>query len=475
MAAKKGPRVTRSPWIALLAALLACPLAQADEPAYDLVAAVSLGTGEVYAGGDPRRARLESARATVAAALKEITPDVGADLCSPVRCEREACRALETLTDVQRVDCRAFLVENAARLRKAALSARLALSAVPLGAAGDGPVAAITTLDGKSPIVFHDASVQGMADVALEALVTHELGHKIEVGGKLLADAAAYRSFSRASRLLDAAGTALALFARERLAPAQPPPPLPPGVSLEDACRLVASGPEGAAGFLAGLSADIERALPDQKTFSARLAELERALGASGARTAWLAAARGVVAAPRARAVAVGEWIQRLLLRPATADEISLLVSRFDAGDDLAAIVAAVAGDREYAAAHRVRTDADFVRTLWLELTGATPAPAIVERAVPAVRRKDRATWAFALLGREAAVSSALSAAWHGRLLNRAASPAERAVGSDWEGAIAELAAGAEYRALQRARWRACPVSAARAISTSRRAQPLKR
>lgn len=458
-------------------ALAAASPARADGPTVLGIAeaAALFGGGEGYGGGDIFGTPLDDVRDRALAGLRQMASGLDIEsVCRPVGC-REAgeplfCVMLSGLSDRQRADCRAFLVDKIEDWIAAADPARtpFRLSTVPLTATdrfGPRTVTAITRRGERGPILFHLGTIRNLTPGALTALLGHELGHKIPTVAGFVEDDARSLSFDSGRKLLDAVGAALGLYVAAHVPPPQAPPPLPP--ELRDAaCRLAA---EPGRHFLLGLSADVEAKAPSESTLTERAAALAR-LAPGGADVARATLAAQVLVGAPAREAAVRRAFAKFLSRDPDPEETAFFLKRLDVGTPLESVTASIFSHPDYTKSRAATTPETFLAAVYRDLAGRAPDESELARGLAALRGATRPTVVARLLVGDPAVHAALVRAWYRDYLNREPQAdelkrhvARLAAGAGWLSLQSEILGGTEYRSLQSGRWRACPqvVSAA--------------
>lgn len=203
------------------------------------------GNAEAFTGTDHDRNKLLSARGLLIQTLDHARHHGGlALLCAPVVCEDELdldesyCQPMSVLTSDQRAQCREYLSETARAMIRlyegdgAVEPPVFPMKLVPTDSlpllAGGVPVPARTPLGPNGEIEVWRGEIRRLSTVSLIALEAHEAGHKIpysggceegEDGKWYVEDDCRVGSFSTGRALLDAAGSAIAIYYRHYVNP----------------------------------------------------------------------------------------------------------------------------------------------------------------------------------------------------------------------------------------------------------------
>lgn len=416
--------------------------ARADDAAPtvgETIASTGFGNADIYAGGEPRLARIELARKRLAATLAYLAARPDVDACAVPRCapgqSASVCATLGALTPPQRRTCAAFVRDNLSRLRGITESAgarTFAISSTPLVVTEKGMPRSVAAMTRADRAIFHAGAVDTLAEDALVALVFHELAHRL-VGAAAVRDDTPAGAFARGAELLDAAGATIALVALEASAPSQEPPALP-----ETAWRKFCAAPDP---HRAGMLADLA---PEGEIVAAPGATAEELARTPAARRHWLRKQFG-----------------KYLMRAPLAEEEAFFLERLEGGAGPEALLASLVASPEYVP--REAADAQFVRRFYADFAQREPAPEEIRVALSRLSRADRATWAHEALATSREIAKAMARGWYGELLNRSPSQAEvedvaarLGAGETWASLQQRLLASPEYTGLQRKRATRC-------------------
>lgn len=406
------------------------------------------GNAEGIGGGDAVDGALTVARDELGRSFRILTedPERAVELCSVERCpvsfSEKACELVRGLNEAQRGECRAFGLEIAAKFKGALPAFRVTSDDLRVKEGNvERPVAAQTAVGEKGEVCFHRDRTAAMGREELNALIAHELGHKVAGPNGFVGDGPTAGAFATGRAKLDAVGASVAVFVVNHREPVQAPPELG---KAQLAAFCSAKGD-----FLPGVGADVMGAPVSGDTPSTDTERFQKAME--------------IVKGKEARAQFVARTIGKYFGRAPSADETQMLQISMANGGSQSAILASVLSDPEYLNSRRIESTEDFVGHVYQEVMGRAPFALEVGRGVALLKMERKPAFVVRLLETEPTAIARQVSAWYHAYLNRDPRADETKVhvdrlraGIPWESVQADLLATPEYYALQRIRKRQC-------------------